>query len=197
MTLHAPEFTRRLRIGIQIDSQSQFVQLRVKESVPGDWFVTVLSSFRDWLLILLDSGTLEGATNKSQIDITEHAYADIGSDVFLPFSSLVAGEVQTGDAGTETVLTAASLYSFTGRSLNGVARFFLRGLHVVDFTGGYEDFRLSASENTAVAGALAELVTDGELGQHLCTSANEDVLFWKPYMNVSVSRRYINNARSS
>jgi hypothetical protein len=186
--------TRRLRLGLKIDSQSQFTQLRVKESVTGDWASVVTSAFVDWLEILLNAGNLEGSANKSQVDLVSGSYAETGSDVFLPFDPVEAGEIQTGDA-TETVLTAASLQSFSGRSANGVARFYLRGLHVVDFTSGYEDFRLSASEQADVANALDDLASTGGLGEYLCASDGEDILFWKPYMNVSVSRRYINHAR--
>lgn len=196
MAAHAPDATRRLRLGLKIDSQTPFVQLRIKDTVAGDWPSVTTSAFVDWLEILLNAGNLEGSSNKSQIDLVSAAYAETGSDVFLPFDPVEAGELQAGD-GTETVLTAASLQSFSGRSANGVSRFYLRGLHVVDFTAGYEDFRLSASENADVANALDDLSSTGGLGQYLCASDGEDILFWKPYMNVSVSRKYINHARSS
>lgn len=189
--------TRRLRIQVKIDSQTQFVMLRVRATMADGWQETVAGEFRDWLTSKLLSGTdLEGASDKSQIDFISVDYADIGSEVFLPTSATAIGEVQVGD-GTETPLTAATLVSFSGRSVGGVGRFYLRGLHVTTYSSEYSDFRLSTAENAAVLAAVDDLDPDtGGLGSMLCATDNEPILYWKPYMNVSVSRRYINHARS-
>lgn len=189
--------TRRLRMQVKIDSQTQFVMLRVRATMVDGWQETVSGEFRDWLTNKLLSGTdLEGASDKSQVDIISVDYADIGSEVFLPTAATAVGEVQTGD-DTETPLTAATLVSFSGRSVGGISRFFLRGLHCTTYSSAYADFRLSTAENAAVLAAIEDLDPDtGGLGSMLCATDNEPVLYWKPYMNVSVSRRYVNHARS-
>jgi hypothetical protein len=195
MAPNAPEATRRLRLELKIDNQTQFTQLRVSESVVGSWEDTVATAFVDWMTILLASSTLEGAGNESQIDLLSAQSSEIGSEIFLPVTVSALGEVQAG-AGTPTPLTAASLCSFSGRSVGGVARFFLRGLRI-SFTGaGFGDFRISGSEISEVQDALDDLLPTGNLGQHLIGSDNMGILYWKPYMNVSFSRAYINHARS-
>lgn len=196
MAPNPSDATRRLRIQIKIDSQTQFVMLRVRESMAGGWQETVSGEFRDWLTNKLLGTDLEGASDKSQIDIISVAYADIGSDVFLPTTATAVGEVQAGD-DTATPLTAATLVSFSGRSVGGVSRFYLRGLHVTTYSSAYSDFRLSTAENSAILAAIDDLDPDtGGLGPMLCATDNEPILYWKPYMNVSISRRYINHARS-
>lgn len=196
MALNPPEATRRLRLELKIDSQTQYTQLRVNESVGGDWEDTVATAFTDWLGILLAGDVIEGVGNKSQIDLLSAQAAEIGSEIFLPVSVSALGEVQAGDDGTQTPLTAATLVSFSGRSVGGIARFFLRGLHATDYSSEYADFRISAAENTAVLAALTDLGPAGDLGQHLIASDNMGILYWKPYMNISISRSYINHARS-
>jgi hypothetical protein len=198
MAPNATDITRRLRLELKIDSQTQYLLLRVRDTVGEGWQDTVATEFVEWLSSdLLGGGLLEGASDKSQIDLLSGAYADIGSDFFIPTTLTDIGEIQAGDSGTETPLTAATLVSFSGRSAGGVGRFFLRGLHVTTYSGDYSDFRLSSAENTDIETALTELDPDtGSLGQLLCATDNTPILYWKPYMNVSVSRRYINHARS-
>jgi hypothetical protein len=195
MAPNAPEATRRLRLELKIDNQTQFTQLRVSESVVGSWEDTVATAFVDWMAILLASSSLEGVGNESQIDLLSAQSAEIGSEIFLPVTVSALGEVQAG-AGTATPLSAASLCSFSGRSIGGVARFFLRGLRISFAGSGYGDFRISSAENSVVEDALDDLSDVGNLGQHLIGTDNMGILYWKPYMNVSVSRAYINHARS-
>lgn len=197
MAPNPSDATRRLRMQLKIDNQTQFVMLRVRDTVADGWQETVSAEFKDWLINELLSGTtLEGASDKSQIDLISVDYADIGSDIFLPTTSTAIGELQAGD-DTGTPLTAATLVSFSGRSVGGVARFYLRGLHCTTYSTAYADFRLSTAENVAVLAAIDDLDPDaGGLGPMLCATDNEPVLYWKPYMNVSISRRYINHARS-
>lgn len=195
MAPNPPEATRRLRLELKIDAQTQYTQLRVSESVVGSWEDTVATAFADWLGILLDSSTLEGAGNESQIDLLSAQSAEIGSEIFLPVTVSAIGEIQAG-AGSATPWNAASLYSFSGRSVGGVARFFLRGLRAPFDDSTYADFRISGAELTPVQNALEDLEPTGNLGQHLIGTDNMGILYWKPYMNVSLSRAYINHARS-
>jgi hypothetical protein len=195
MAPNPPEATRRLRLELKIDNQTQFTQLRVSESVVGSWEDTVATAFVDWLTILLTGSSLEGAGNESQIDLLSAQSAEIGSEIFLPVTVSALGEVQTG-AGSATPLSAASLCSFSGRSIGGVARFFLRGLRISFDGSGYADFRISGAENSSVQDALDDLLPAGNLGQYLIGTDNMGILYWRPYMNVSFSRAYINHARS-
>lgn len=196
MTAHLPNATRRLRIGLSVDGEQQFVQLRVADTLPSGWQSLVATEFKDWLLILLDGNLFEGDGDKSQIDIVNLAAAAIGSDFFLPFSASVIGEVQAGSPSSATALTKASLFSFSGRSAGGGARFFLRGLHGLSETSELDDYRISTAENINVLGAINSLNDSAVgFGQYLVGTDNMPVLFWKPYMNVSISRRYVNRVR--
>lgn len=196
MTAHATDTTRRLRIGLSIDGEQQFVQLRVSDSLPSGWPDLVATAFKDWLLVLMAGDLLEGATDKSQINIENLASAETGSDFFLPFSSSIIGVIQTGTSMSATALTKASLFSFSGRSSGGVARFFLRGLHGLSESSELDDYRISVAENAAVEDAIDSLNDSSTgFGQYLVGTDNQPVLYWKPYMNVSVSRKYVNRVR--
>lgn len=196
MALNPPETTRRLRIELKVDNQTQFVQFRVGELIAGDWQDTVADAFVTWLGVLLAGEDLEGADDKSQVDVLSVQYADIGSIIFLPCTTSAVGVVQAGSSDTATALTAGSLFSFSGRSIGGIARFFLRGFHFLSETSELSDYRYSTSEFGPVGNAIDSLSDNVTgFGQYLVGSDNTQVLYWKPYMNVSISRRYINHAR--
>jgi hypothetical protein len=197
MALNPPEATRRLRVELKVDNQTQFVQFRVGELVAGDWQDTVADAFVTWLGVLLAADGLEGVDDKSQVDILSVQYADIGSLIFLPCTTSAVSEVQAGSSATATALTAGSLFSFSGRSIGGIARFFLRGFHFLSENSELSDYRYSSSEFAPIANAIDSLSDNVTgFGQYLVGSDNTQILYWKPYMNVSVSRRYINHVRS-
>lgn len=200
----ASNYTPRIKIEYVVDDVPHNTIIRFQRDASVDIVAmqALTEAWRAAMEDVLEMTNFQGATNQAKADIVSASYSDQDEDLFIPFAPSVLPITAGDDSGGDpTPLSRATLTSITGLSTEGkkVVLYLWGARAQAGTTSPFADWRLGPSELTDIPTVWSshfDPTTVGSLAELMGAPDGQPVSFFRQRLNVRVSAKAINAARS-